>query len=440
MDAACCVQARIKRMKISLIAWDIGHNPVGRVHIIAEALSREFEVEIIGAQFPMYGDSVWEPIQGTGIPIKVFPGTFFPRHFWSMESISNQIDGDVIYVFKPRLPSFELGILAKMLHPRPLILDIDDYELSFFEESNPCDLNEIKMLTQDKDFLVPYGNLWTRYSDSLVPCVDTATVSNSELQKKYGGNILPHVKNEQTFNPNMYDRDEIRSEFGIKANEKIILFVGTPRAHKGILDIVRALEVLDNENYKLCIIGTPVDRQLDKMLRNEYSKYVYLHENQPVKNLPRNLMVGDVICLLQDPGSRIAAYQMPSKFTDGLSMGIPMICTEVPPLLPMIERNLVEPLGRMTLHEKLDEVFSNYPVFKKRAVKNRAVFLSEYSYKFAGKIMKDIIASVCKNPLNDCTEYEELIQFHRIVFKRKKPFVSRLLIKIFGSADESKGQ
>src|SRR5215216_3665553 len=42
------------RTKVSVIAWNMGHNPVGRAHWIAGALSRNFDVEIVGARFPQY--------------------------------------------------------------------------------------------------------------------------------------------------------------------------------------------------------------------------------------------------------------------------------------------------------------------------------------------------------------------------------------------------
>ena len=51
-----------------------------------------------------------------------------------MEQVAREIDADAIYVSKPRLPSYGVGILAKMAHNRPLVLDIDDDELAFFGE------------------------------------------------------------------------------------------------------------------------------------------------------------------------------------------------------------------------------------------------------------------------------------------------------------------
>ena len=56
-----------------------------------------------------------------------------------MEMMAKEIDADAIYVSKPRLPSYGLGILAKQLRNRPLVLDVDDHELAFFDENDGID-------------------------------------------------------------------------------------------------------------------------------------------------------------------------------------------------------------------------------------------------------------------------------------------------------------
>ena len=97
---------------------------------MADVLRTHYDVELIGANFPRFGTEIWEPLRiGSRVTIKNFPGANFPEYFKRMEDIAEQIEGDIIYVSKPRLPGLELAILAKMYRNRPIILDIDDYEL-----------------------------------------------------------------------------------------------------------------------------------------------------------------------------------------------------------------------------------------------------------------------------------------------------------------------
>ncbi len=51
----------------------------------------------------------------------------------AMEAVAERIDADAIWISKPRFPSLGLGVLAKQFRDRPLVLDVDDHELSFFD-------------------------------------------------------------------------------------------------------------------------------------------------------------------------------------------------------------------------------------------------------------------------------------------------------------------
>ena len=104
-----------KAAKISIIAWNMGHNPLGRAYLLADLLRSDYDVEIVGALFPQFGTKLWGPLRGcTRVPLRHFPGSDFPDHLGRMEAVAKKIDGDILYVSKPRLPSVELAIFAKI--------------------------------------------------------------------------------------------------------------------------------------------------------------------------------------------------------------------------------------------------------------------------------------------------------------------------------------
>ena len=129
-----------RRPKVAVIAWDVGHNPLGRAYCLAEMLTRRFDVEIWGAQFERYGDRIWAPLRRPDVPIHSFDGRALPEHLDTMEAVAERIDADAIWVSKPRFPSLGLGVLVKQLRNRPMILDVDDHELSFFALDAGIDL------------------------------------------------------------------------------------------------------------------------------------------------------------------------------------------------------------------------------------------------------------------------------------------------------------
>lgn len=403
-----------RRQKVSVIAWDVSHNPLGRAYLLAESLAEEFDVEIIGPMHSRYGDQIWEPLRNPRLPLNYFEGDGEDcrRYFNILNDISERIDGDIIYISKPRMPAMLLGILAKSRKNVPLVLDIDDYELSFFKNVSAVSLEKIKSLAGKEELNCLYGKVWTCYADSLARHFDQVTVSNVELQKKYGGAIIPHLRDESLFNPSRFqNRAEIRGEFGYSDSDKVILFVGTLKMHKGIADIVWALNELGDRSYSLCVIGTITDPKLEELLREDSKISVKIMGNKSFFDLPHYLQLADLICILQDPQSPVSRYQMPAKFTDALSMGIPVIAYDVPPLQPYHEAGLVEFVERGSLPEKLAEIFGDYPRFKAAAVRNIDAFQKEFSYESGRNKLKEIFSAALRNnkPLNE--EFRELLRF-----------------------------
>ena len=72
-----------------------------------------------------------------------------------MEDIARQIEGDVIYVSKPRLPGLELAILAKLHRNRPVIVDVDDYEPGFFRNRGTTVTEAGETQTSQAGLLLP---------------------------------------------------------------------------------------------------------------------------------------------------------------------------------------------------------------------------------------------------------------------------------------------
>ena len=405
------------KTRITVIAWDLGHNPLGRAYLLADILRHDYDVELIGAHFPRYGDRLWEPLRNCSrVTIKSFPGGNFPEHFKRMEDIARQVEGDLIYVSKSRLPGLELAILAKLHRNRPVIVDVDDYEPGFFKHRGPLTLDAVKSARHKLDFNCPHDETWTRYGETLIPLFEQLTVSNEELQKQYGGMILPHIRDEHDFDPTAYPRDAIRAELGFTPEDKVIVFAGTLRWHKGFGQVAGALEGLNRPDYKLLLVGSAADRKSARFLKNINPKWVKAVPGAQFDKLPGYLCAGDLICLLQDKEKVVSHFQLPAKFTDGLSMGIPILATGVPPLANLAKEGLVELLDDAPLEQKIDKIFRDYKACKHKAMQNREMFLRAYSYGANRPRLKDVIDRLLHNPAPIPDAFHELIGWHRELF------------------------
>lgn len=371
---------RTSRPKVAVLAWDVGHNPLGRAHVLAGVLERRFDVEIWGAQFPRYGDQIWAPLRHSHIPIRVFEGRSFPDHLEIMERIAKRIDADAIYVSKPRLPSFGVGALAKEARNRPLVVDVDDHELAFFAETQGLDPLDLLAQGADPNVKLPFDRSWTRACEALIDAADDVTVSNVALHERYGGLIVPHARDERVFDPALHDRAETRRRLGIDASTRLLLFGGTPRIHKGIVDVLRAVDRLGDDRYRVMLFGTRELNELRDAI-GPLERWVLPLPYQRFDALPALVAAADLACVLQDPDHPVSRYQLPAKITDALAMNVPCLVRPTPPLRPFIEADILHVAERgEPLDERIADIFDHYDDAIERAEKGRRFFEEQCSY------------------------------------------------------------
>jgi glycosyltransferase involved in cell wall biosynthesis len=414
------------RAKVAVLAWDLGHNPFGRAWVLADLLRADYDVEIWGSQFDRYGSDIWAPMRHSSIPVRRFPGATFPEFLDTLEDAARRIDADALYVSKPRLPSLALGVLAKELWNRPLLVDVDDFEPSFFDEEEPLGLDDLLRRIDDDDLALPFGRLWTRACDSVVRSADQLTVSNSELEARYGGILVPHARDEELFDPARYDRAAARRRLGLGEDDRLLLFGGTPRAHKGIVDLLEALDEIGDEHLRLGVFRSreleelreaigPLDRWLMPMRRHGFDE------------LPGLLAATDLSCALQAPGHPVSRFQMPAKVTDAMAMGVPCLVTPVPPLQPLIDKDVLEVFdGDRPLAERVREIFDRPEETAERARRAREVFLESFSYAAVRPTASEAIARLLGDPPPTAPPLRSLVTTVRQVARPESAPVPRI--------------
>jgi len=411
---------RSGRTRVAVLSWDMGHNPLGRAHLLADVLADAYDVEVVGAQFPRYGTAVWQPLRDDALPMRTFPGRDFPGHFADLTGVAAQLDADVVYVSKPRLPSFELGMLAKQLRKRPLLLDVDDHELAFFPDGRRLGLDEVAARADDPDHRLPFGRLWTGVADGLIGSADGLTVSNEALRARHGGTVIPHARDERVFDPARYDRDEQRARLGFAPWDRVILFAGTPRQHKGLVEIAEALDRIGNPAFRLAVLGTAEYAALRPALA-AYERWITVLPYQPFAQLPATLSAADLVCVLQRPDSGIGQYQIPAKVTDALAMGVPCLTTRVPPLAGLLDRGALEALDDAPLAARIEELLTDGERARARALANRAVFLDTASYGAVRPVLAGIVERLLADVPPQPPAFTALLDHHRAVFAPPAP-------------------
>ena len=368
-----------KLTTVLVLAWDVGHNPLGRAYMLAEALARKYTVVLAGFQFPRYGNAVWKPLRHAPFATVAIPGSAFPDFQRTADRLARRIDADVVIACKARLPSLQTGLMWKATSKRPLFFDVDDYELGFFPSRDPLsDLSTV----EPEALVEPFEETWTRYTENLLPWSDGVIVSNEALQRRFGGTIVPHARDETVFDPTRVDRAASRRAFGFENDARVVLFVGTPRPHKGVLEVLAAIKSAGRPDSRFVVVGTPPDKPFENELRRLGGDTLLLLPDQPFDRLPEITAAADLVCLIQDAETEIAKYQLPAKVVDAIAMGVPVLSTDVPPLRDLIRKGAVEPVARDELPARisawLDTAADARRAHTERA---RAAFRSSYSYE-----------------------------------------------------------
>src|SRR5207244_1759982 len=211
-------------MKTSVLCFDLSDNAAGRADLLARLLAPLGEVEVIG---PRSGPAPWMPVAGgpvryTGVPERRMPGFLM-----TMVELSRRADGDLVYASKTRLGSAGVGYLKRVLGRRPLLLDIDDWETGFYLRSGLAGT-----LGRAVNFGNPKGLPWTWLAERLTGLASGITVASRFLQQRFGGVLVPHVRDTDAWKPGSGSPVEARRRLGI-ADERVVMFRGAPPDTRG---------------------------------------------------------------------------------------------------------------------------------------------------------------------------------------------------------------
>jgi len=303
-------------VKISVLAPDLSDNATGRADLLARLLASRYEVDVVG---PEFGDGVWGPARDGAVKYRGVKAGRYPGFAARARDVLDLVDGDVLVASKPRPTSFGLALLARRHRRRPLVLDIDDWELGFFYHSGAWGRVGRALNLAD-----PNGLSWTWLAEKLVPRADAVTVASRFLERRFGGTLVPHVRDTEAWDPARYDRAASRARLEVSAR-KVVMFLGTPREHKGVDDLVEAVGLVGS-GAVLVLVG--VDPAGAHARRWAGLEHVRMTGEIPFDDVPRYLVAADVVAVPQRATTDTLG-QVPAKLFDAMALARPIVSTTV---------------------------------------------------------------------------------------------------------------
>lgn len=373
--------------KVTVLSWDVSRNHFSKAYSVAEALSRQLPVELVSFQF--FEDEIFPPYAGIEPPfeMKIFQGCEFPAFFEEMAKAIHAISGDVIYCVKPKLPSLGVALMSNYHTGKPILLEANDLE-TVVSNPNAADRHEEKelesVLSSLADAKNPHDLIWSQVLDKCARELPVLYTHNINLNVHFDQRALymRNVKDETLYDPEKLDRDAIRAGLGFSDEDRVILFGGLVRKHKGIFDQIELLDTLADERYKLLVVGSRESPDLKKV-REQYAGQVKVLPPQSPQKMAEINAAADLIILTLDPAVAASNYQCPYKITDAFAMRTAVIASPVSDLAKFGERDLlwtVQPNDVQALAETVNRVFADPNTLERRLDRGRRMFEREFSY------------------------------------------------------------
>jgi glycosyltransferase involved in cell wall biosynthesis len=346
-------------------------------------------VEIIG---PIFGNRIWAP-DSKDFSYKAVMGTKFPMFFKSMIKMVKSIEGDVVIASLAMPSSFGVALLEKiMVKNISLIIDIHDWPLgNFFNLGLTSQVRESLFSIRSPDAW-PYLFL----TEAMTRFADEKTVFSRFLQKKFGGTYLPQFVDTCEYDPKKFDREELRRNWQI-TDEKIISFISTPYPHKGLEELIRAVNRIQaRHKIKLMITGDERDPYMRYILSLGGEKIIFLGV-RPRHEEPLYLSMADLVVVPQRLNYFTMA-QVPLRLVTAMAMAKPIIATRVSDLPEILNGCgiLVNPGNIDALAENISYLLDNEVVAKSLGENARKRCIEKYSFDTAKRILNDVLARCIK--------------------------------------------
>ncbi|MEO3705686.1 glycosyltransferase family 4 protein [Trichormus azollae] len=390
-------------MKVSILVSDLSSVGAGRwgggsvrSFLLAQSLQElNYQVEILGFIFGKKATVIPQ----SEISVDQFIGYNYPKFLMSASQLLKKIDGDIIYAMRPKPTTFGLALLQKSRSNQPIILDIDDWELSWYIgkkwEYKAC-LKQLyrDIFKSDGALRQPDHPFYLKMLEGMTKKASAITIHTKFLKDKFGGTYLPNGKDTELFNPNYYNPEKSRIFYGL-SGYRILMFPGAPRPYKGVEDILLALEFLNEPDLKLVIVGGSPYDDYDAQLSAKWGRWIIKLPKYPPTEMPKIVAAAHIVVVPQR-NTPAALAQFPLKLTDGMAMAKPILATRVGDIPEILGATgyLVDPESPEQIAEEIKLIFQNLDAANQRALKARERCVERYSISSMSNILECVISKL----------------------------------------------
>ena len=218
-------------------------------------------------------------------------------------------------------------------------------------------------------------------------------VASRFLERRFGGTLIPHVRDTDAWTPGGVDPLEARRRLGV-AGERVVMFLGTPRAYKGVEDLCAAVARLGRRDVILALVGADPASATGRALAGRYPG-VRLVGRIPFDHVPRYLAAADVVAVPQRDTSDTRG-QTPAKLFDAMALGRPIVSTRVSMIPEILDGSglLVPPGDVAALGDAIGHLLDHPDEAAALGGRARERCVTEYSFAAARRKLFPLVERV----------------------------------------------
>ena len=375
-------------MKISIVISTLATNGTLRAWIIAQLLSRHYEVEAIGLLkrgeevFPWVRDYGWRPVSASGL-------------YEAVNALERAITGDIVFPQGLSMCSFGAALLAKLRRGLPVLLDLPEWEV---HDHHKLDHRASRALMIARNLIGPgwsnpHSFKYRYVLDHLTRLADERTVACSFLERRYGGVFLPFCADTNQFDPARFDKMEVRRKWGIPEDATILFFGGNPQPMKGLEETVAAIHALEGKvNARLVIAGRDETHAYTrKVMELSRGKCIGLGP-QPFNLMPELLATADIVALPDNKAPKSMGY-IPAKIYEAMAMAIPVIASDLSDMPAILEGcgYIIPPDDSAALQAMMEHVLLHPEEAREMGRRARQRVIERYSWDVGERILEGVI-------------------------------------------------
>jgi glycosyltransferase involved in cell wall biosynthesis len=384
-----------RKKSVSILVPDLSRGGMTRAYWLAKVVkSLGHDVEILGRLKP--GQPIY-PIPPANIPVRPIEQEGF---FTLTRTLSKKIDGQVIYAIKPRLLSYGIALWHRLWTGTPVILDIDDWEFSIINpQETQNDQNRKRRSLREwvwfgksqlRRFANPNDSRYIRWMENWTPKADAITVNSRFLHQLFGGHHIPNGKDTSLFNPQRFNPEVSRKKLKLQDN-LVLMFPGTPLPHKGLEDVLVAIDKLGYPNLRVVLVGGRRTDFTEYLLKNWPRRILQL-PRYPLDAMPEIISAAHVLVIAQR-NTPMARAQVPMKLTDGMAMAKPILSTRIGDIPEILGDTgyLVEAGQPDCLAEKLEWILTHQKEAMQKGFEARKRCVEHYSLETVSLLMAKVL-------------------------------------------------